>query len=464
MLLLLIGSVSVYYFFLVICFTAGGRDGSKNAGRLPVVPLRSIAFQQEQQSFDGQQRVLLLQQHDSSSSSSKLAPSPSSQHTTPRFCAETSRCQTLRLDNPLRNFSFVHISKASGASWVRELKAVINKFNNSSTSTRSHLFPQAEQGAEFGVAYQNAHAFGSDGAFDFVNYHLISLRSPRHHSWSLFLQCKYGEWGVQTTRGTNFPRSGTTIESDLTDYRIWLYHFLRTHDNSNANNNWSEMTRKKALLVPIQTHCYRCYQAANYQTSVLTSRANKPRRQYDLHPRLEPDLQLAQLVYESMDWVALTEFFHESKCLFYFRLAPKSAHVLDYIENTCHCNSSSSSSSSSTTEGDVHITHHAQAGRDSKMLDWPLDVLAAVDALTRVDQELYIYALQQFMREMAWLETQLGRRVLCDPVLDTWEPELAYLLKNISVTTLYQNEKRQHMRQKDAIESTTTTEAKMKLG
>ena len=178
---------------------------------------------------------------------------------------------------------------------------------------------------------------------------------------------------------------------------------------------------------------------------------------------LEPDLQLSRKVYESMDWVALTEFFHESKCLFYFRLQPKSTHVQDYIHNTCHCQqqqppefknnhadnnnhqgtivSTMDADNTTTTTDDVHITHHDHAGRGSTMLDLPLDIVTAVDALTRVDQALYTWALEQFMREMVWLETRLGRRVLCDAVLEQWEPELAYL--NVSVTTLYKNEKQQ---------------------
>jgi hypothetical protein len=168
--------------------------------------------------------------------SSLIVPS-SSFHSmpTPRFCIETSRCKTLRLDEQHhRNFSFFHISKASGASWVRELNNVLlvvvdnddelqeaSSFNNSSSSSSSLLFPQSEQGAEFSVVYQNS----LHGDFDFLSYHLTSLRSPRHHVWSLFRFCKYGEWGVETTKGMDFPRTGTTPAADLEDFRTWLYHF-----------------------------------------------------------------------------------------------------------------------------------------------------------------------------------------------------------------------------------------------
>ena len=44
------------------------------------------------------------------------------------------------------------------------------------------------------------------------------------------------------------------------------------------------------------------------------------------------------------------------------------------------------------------------------------------------------------MDEMAWLESDnaLGRRVVCDDVLEKWEPELAYLdAGRFNVTQIY---------------------------
>lgn len=91
-----------------------------------------------------------------------------------------------------------------------------------------------------------------------------------------------------------------------------------------------------------------------------------------------------------------------------------------------------------TANGDVQTVHHT-IGRRNSMIDLPEDVLNAVNVLMRVDQKLYILALQRFLGEFAWLELYLGHRVLCDFVLDQWDPELAYL--NVSVTALFRNEK-----------------------
>jgi hypothetical protein len=62
-----------------------------------------------------------------------LSLSSSSLHSVPLFCIETSRCKTLHMD---RNFSFVHISKTGGASWVAELQSLLPKGN---------VYPQAPQ-------------------------------------------------------------------------------------------------------------------------------------------------------------------------------------------------------------------------------------------------------------------------------------------------------------------------------
>jgi hypothetical protein len=94
--------------------------------------------------------------------------------------------------------------------------------------------------------------------------------------------------------------------------------------------------------------------------------------------------------------------------------------------------------STNSNNGDVHATHHDN-GHRSSMLNLPVDILESVDALTRVDQAVYKVALRQFLREMAWLESKLERQVLCDEVLQQWEPELAYL--NVSLTSMYRDVK-----------------------
>jgi hypothetical protein len=381
------------------------------------------------------------------------------------YCAESLRCKSLSMD---RKFSFIHISKTGGASWIEELKRLVH----------SNLFPQNEAGVEHSVSFQN-----SLDPFDFLSHHLISLRSPRHHLWSLFSQCKYGAWGLIWTNGTDFPRHGTTPEADVHDFRIWLNHFLDVSTKTKPVN---------------KADGFKCYQASNYQANAMTSAHWNPGHSNDLNYTTEPDFGRSVLVYESMDWVALTDFFHESKCLLYYRLEPKTERINDYIERMCRCpplrlqrrlkattlvngvlsinNETIDEAATPVSQpsiaaqeqpierivnenppamqqldtikitpqttrlqhvnknGDVHTTHH-DSGCRRTMADLPLDILNSVNALTHVDQKLYKLALERFFREMSWLEMRLGRRVLCDQVLNRWDPELAYL--NVSVTAMY---------------------------
>jgi hypothetical protein len=106
-------------------------------------------------------------QGDIANDAPPLSPS-SSLRSVPLFCVETSRCKPLQMD---RVFSYVHISKTGGASWITELLSLLPTHN---------VFPQAPTGAEHSVSFQN-----SLDPFDFLSHHLVSLRSPRSHVWSL---------------------------------------------------------------------------------------------------------------------------------------------------------------------------------------------------------------------------------------------------------------------------------------
>ena len=87
--------------------------------------------------------------------------------------------------------------------------------------------------------------------------------------------------------------------------RTWLDHFL--------NRNKTD---------PIQVDdALSCFRPANFQANFLTSR-NRGNTGFsaDHNTTVTPSLELSKLVYESMDWVAIVDFFHQSKCLLYYRM------------------------------------------------------------------------------------------------------------------------------------------------
>ena len=300
--------------------------------------------------------------------------------------------------DPKGNFSFVHISKCAGSTWIRLFKKIL----------KLNICPDDEAGVEQSVFYQQQYTCKD------ADYTLISLRSPRHHVWSQFTMCKYSYWGKKTTKQTNFPRSGNKDEDDEVDFDSWLSHFT-------ANNN---------------THYYKCYHPANFQTRALTSQrryVGSGRGGYD------PNMTTAMNTYMNLDFVALVEFVHESQCMLYYRLGNKAPPAaISYLKESCHCEKQHEDQKKN---GKVHVQHH-NMGKRSNLRDLPSATLSKLANLTSADSFIYLNALNHFMDEVAWLESDnaLGRRVVCDNVLKKWESELAYLDSgHFNVTQVYRD-------------------------
>ena len=303
-----------------------------------------------------------------------------------------------------KKFSFVHISKAAGSTWIRTL-----------LNLPLNTCPDVEAGKEYPVWYQdNKKCPGSD-------YHMLSLRSPRHHVWSLFTECKYDDWGLRVTKGLKFPRSGSNATSDEMDFDKWLDHFLPM-DHEHQEN-------------------YKCYHPANFQTRYLESKVsgahgvlNRPNDT----TRFEGNFTRASSTYWDQDFVAVVELHHESMCLLYHRLGPNAPEkARQYLNAQCVCPKPMTMDANLK---EVHVVHHAN-GHRKELRSSPKQTLQKIEMLTVVDKKLYLLALRQILVEIAWLESEQGldRRVLCTDVLEKLEPELLYL--NVSVLHLYEEGK-----------------------
>lgn len=140
------------------------------------------------------------------------------------FCNRTKRCDPIPLQEA--KISFVHISKNGGSSWIRELlklKPAPERYPTSLDAmsegfTKIGLYPIKENGPEHGIPFQ-------DNLLQHAKpyYRFISLRSPRHHVWSMFSFCYYSNWGKKVSKPA-FPRGNPN--NDLIDFERWLDHFL----------------------------------------------------------------------------------------------------------------------------------------------------------------------------------------------------------------------------------------------
>lgn len=349
--------------------------------------------------------------------------------TTPRYihrnvsdlCPSSSRCGLIYLASA--RFSYVHISKNSGVSWIRELKKLKNVPKNLPSTPEEMrdnfptvgLYPTAENGAEHGVLFQD------QLLKDHKPFHrLITLRSPRHQIWSMFSHCYYSTWGKKATKSF-FPRENPG--NDLLDFEVWLDHFLTYN--------------KTAILTEQRERTYGCYHPQNYQSRALVSNKGTPRRPQN--EGFEPSWEKVEQIYRTFDWVGLTAFFHESKCLLYHRLTANDTNNLPrivehYLNTTCHCRRPLEMEIDANTLDEKMI--HAPQGHRSTLLDIPSELLAKMDMLSKVDLSLFRRALSDFIAEIVLLERRLGRQVLCSSVLTQWQEELAYT--GLSIQDLYQ--------------------------
>lgn len=145
-----------------------------------------------------------------------------------------------------------------------------------------------------------------------------------------------------------------------------------------------------------------------------------------------PDVRNANVTAFSFDWLAVTDFFHQSKCLLYYRVQPRTASMQTYLDEACHC---SHEEEEGAAPKDINVRHY-KGRRRHTMLDLDDTLLRKIDAATKTDQEVFKAVLQHFMVEITWLETSLKRRVMCKDDLAKWEPEMVYL--GLNVTELYE--------------------------
>ena len=89
--------------------------------------------------------------------------------------------------------------------------------------------------------------------------------------------------------------SGSNAEEDVQDFHQWLNHFVEPMNNT---------------VRPI-IDAFNCYHPANYQTRPFMSDLHNPHRPKSAE-KLIPNVQIANQTLHFFDWVAITEFFHES--------------------------------------------------------------------------------------------------------------------------------------------------------
>ena len=165
-----------------------------------------------------------------SSASVALAPLLSTSLVANNGAHSTSSKPTIAFDrNSLvgdwESYHFLHISKCSGASFIKWAIDPSNTRSNGK-ATFPRFSPKQAQGSEYGNVYD------AKRGKRVPNVRMTMLRSPRAHVMSLFKECRFDEWGKQqikrmTAQGKlAVPHNGTHLE----DFTRWIDYFLAGND------------------------------------------------------------------------------------------------------------------------------------------------------------------------------------------------------------------------------------------
>lgn len=252
-----------------------------------------------------------------------------------------------------------HIAKTAGSSFhdeVNERKILQNKLVGNMefcyTKVAYHYFPQTPRSQLFIVSF---------------------FRMPRIHVYSQYLECRYNDWGQWQTRNTNFPQKNV----NQTDGFIqWIKHFY---------NHWNH---RNDINMTMTTNAFNCYHPYNFQTRTMSDTCqdshllNTPKQ-----PQI-PTLSTAIANVMKVDFVAITEFYAASMCLFWYFLQQETIWK-EVCQDSYHPH--------------FHYTHGLPKHSEHDVSE---DIWQMVDDLTKDDVVLYRQALKRFLVNVDYFETK----------------------------------------------------------
>ena len=253
-------------------------------------------------------------------------------------------------DLPLK---FTHIPKNSGISIIKELNLTV------------------QDGPQ--MCYKANH--------DPQRFNMVFLRAPFSQIHSAFLFCSHAgnKWVKRKTRQARFPRTG----NDKADFDTWLAHFASlTYADAGGQVGYGCIDPRD-----IQTRYMECQSAKEYRSDFAFHRA--------------PNYTLALENVNKVDFLGITDFYHESLCLLWLRRTR-------ILPTTCSCGAPSST----TLQQQQHVHHTHGVRPHSDNFEEPTRTWAA--NITRLDRALYLHGLQRFAHEIDLAEQIAGRTFLCN--------------------------------------------------
>lgn len=212
---------------------------------------------------------------------------------------------------------------------------------------------------------------------------IIFFREPRSHVLSQFLECKYDEWGQQTTLKWNFPG------------------YLKLNDTMLGFDTWVKHFNDIALTKFREASAYNCYDPFNMQTRYLTMEYKECHFAKSAKGRW-PNITVARQVMDRIQVVGIVAHYPASLCLFeYFAGGQK------FLTENCQVCEDGRMKVAKTLSHETHgVPKHSISTVSNK-------TLAMIDEMTRIDKELYEIALERFYHQVSLVQNTTGVDLLC---------------------------------------------------
>ena len=259
--------------------------------------------------------------------------------------------------------SFIHIPKTAGTSFYQQYLDKV------------HFLYPSPGGDELSLSHYKHRNSKLNADKAYYNPYKIAtfFREPIHHVYSLYLECKYDAWGIDT-RSDTFPtnehedhQSGFTPAFDL-----WLEHFntnVTTIDNFN------------------------CYHPHNLQMRYIASNNTIGLRSEEMYNYLideemniKFDSETKRRVKEDLSFFGLTEYYLTSICLFEYKSFGR------FLNCGCDC-----SKPHNCTKYEKHESHNVPPHPIDALSD---KTISLIENLVDQDLKLYQYATSLFKQRV----------------------------------------------------------------
>jgi len=228
---------------------------------------------------------------------------------------------------------------------------------------------------------------------------VVFLREPTSHIFSQFLECKYDTWGQNKTNGTEFPGFGE-LDDVMAGFDDWISHFANTTASHTADYIQHGRNPKQ--------FAYNCYDPWNMQARYLTLNNDTFFQNVHFVPSAaharQPPLQVAMANLHNPKLIlGITSYYAASMCLLEY-------HALGGQLLTEACRTCGDGKLALTKQ--QHHDKHGVPAHSTKMITNPV-TQHYIQQLTRVDQELYEYALNLFVEELNVVQNTTGIDLRC---------------------------------------------------